>query len=289
MQLMNVEGLTRENVASHLQKYRLYLKRMQGLSSEGPSPSDHLFASTPVPQSLHEPAGSWHMPVSMNYSPKMMQMRVYRHPGAGGSYHAFESHPCNNYGSSYHVQGPKDSFKSYYACFNKVKLLSHHLDLGVTFAAIARSVRPKTPLCFPLNKSSPKNMADLLDRVEKYLQAKEDLVLPQEETHTSLKMRDRLDGQAPDNEPKRSRAPFSGLLTPLNASQEHILNQIKGQNIIKWPKPMRMLAQKKNSTYTTTSIKITTTITEDYKILQRKIENLIFKAISSSSSKRNNR
>ncbi|KAF6149370.1 hypothetical protein GIB67_016908 [Kingdonia uniflora] len=35
MQLMSVEGLTRENVASHLQKYRLYLKRMQGLSSGG--------------------------------------------------------------------------------------------------------------------------------------------------------------------------------------------------------------------------------------------------------------
>ncbi|XP_073140302.1 transcription factor PCL1-like [Henckelia pumila] len=46
MQLMNVEGLTRENVASHLQKYRLYIKRMQGgWSNEGPSPSDHLFAS----------------------------------------------------------------------------------------------------------------------------------------------------------------------------------------------------------------------------------------------------
>ncbi|CAM0145933.1 unnamed protein product [Urochloa decumbens] len=56
MQLMNVDGLTRENVASHLQKYRLYVKRMQGLSNEGPSPSDHIFASTPVPHSLvHEP------------------------------------------------------------------------------------------------------------------------------------------------------------------------------------------------------------------------------------------
>ncbi|KAK9824185.1 hypothetical protein WJX72_008403 [[Myrmecia] bisecta] len=28
LQLMNVEGMTRENVASHLQKYRMYLKRI---------------------------------------------------------------------------------------------------------------------------------------------------------------------------------------------------------------------------------------------------------------------
>ncbi|KAK1427024.1 hypothetical protein QVD17_15706 [Tagetes erecta] len=52
MQLMSVDGLTRENVASHLQKYRLYLKRMQGLSSSGSGgdpATDHLFASSPVP------------------------------------------------------------------------------------------------------------------------------------------------------------------------------------------------------------------------------------------------
>lgn len=57
MQLMNVEGLTRENVASHLQKYRLYLKRMQGLSNDDLSPSDHLFASTPVPPQCYENGG----------------------------------------------------------------------------------------------------------------------------------------------------------------------------------------------------------------------------------------
>ncbi|CAL9153643.1 unnamed protein product [Musa hybrid cultivar] len=62
MQLMSVDGLTRENVASHLQKYRLYLKRMQGLSTSGggggggggpisasDAATDQLFASAPVP------------------------------------------------------------------------------------------------------------------------------------------------------------------------------------------------------------------------------------------------
>ena len=32
---MNVEGLTRENVASHLQKYRLYMTRLQTSSQKG--------------------------------------------------------------------------------------------------------------------------------------------------------------------------------------------------------------------------------------------------------------
>ncbi|XVF07062.1 hypothetical protein REPUB_Repub06bG0104800 [Reevesia pubescens] len=74
MQLMSVDGLTRENVASHLQKYRLYLKRMQGLSGGGGAgaganggaggaglgasadpATDHLFASSPVPPHFLHP------------------------------------------------------------------------------------------------------------------------------------------------------------------------------------------------------------------------------------------
>ncbi|KAK3041313.1 hypothetical protein RJ639_001415 [Escallonia herrerae] len=72
------------------------------------------------------------------------------------------------------VQGPKESLKSYYARFNTKKLLIDNLDPGVTFATMARGVKPGTPLRFSLNKRPPENMIDLLDRVEKYLRAKED-------------------------------------------------------------------------------------------------------------------
>lgn len=47
LQLMNVEGMTREKVASHLQKYRLYLKRLVGLPPNAPLPDDIMQRAQP--------------------------------------------------------------------------------------------------------------------------------------------------------------------------------------------------------------------------------------------------
>ncbi|WJX23462.1 hypothetical protein P8452_12668 [Trifolium repens] len=54
MEMMNVPGLTRENVASHLQKYRLYLRRLSGVSQQQSNlnnfmnPQELIFGATPI-------------------------------------------------------------------------------------------------------------------------------------------------------------------------------------------------------------------------------------------------
>nr|WAU48797.1 MYB transcription factor 6 [Litchi chinensis] len=113
MQLMSVDGLTRENVASHLQKYRLYLKRMQGLSggaaaaaggggvngsgggavSGGGDPAtDHLFASSPVPAHFLHPgrSNSEHflpfVPMAAIHQQQMAVAAVGNHPHLQSQY-----------------------------------------------------------------------------------------------------------------------------------------------------------------------------------------------------------
>ncbi|KAK3012405.1 hypothetical protein RJ639_012054 [Escallonia herrerae] len=187
------------------------------------------------------------------------------------------------------VQGPKESLKSYYARFNAEKLLIDHLDSGVTFAAMARGVRPGTPLRFSLNKRPPENMTDLLDRVEKYLRAEEDSAHPQEEPSSNQKRRDRTDSRNPDSESKRPRVTMPRPFTPLTASREHILNQVKGQNILKWPKPMRMPADKRDDKLYCHFHKDHGHTTEECKVLQREIESLINKGHLRQFVKTNNR
>ncbi|KAK3002810.1 hypothetical protein RJ639_019376 [Escallonia herrerae] len=187
------------------------------------------------------------------------------------------------------VQGPKESLKSYYARFNSEKLLIDHLDPGVTFAAMARGVRPSTPLRFSLNKRPPENMSDLLDRVEKYLRAEEDSTTSQhEEAHNGHKRQDRPE-RGNSNEAKRSRATLPKSFTPLNTSQGHILNQVKSQNILKWPKPMRGPADKRDSQLYCHFHKDHGHTTDECKVLQREIENLITKGHLKQFIKANDR
>ncbi|RWR79785.1 putative homeodomain-containing protein [Cinnamomum micranthum f. kanehirae] len=75
LQHMRVDGLTRQNVSSHLQKYRLFLKRLRGLlSSEcGNASLDHLSASMPVPHHFLDQDGglSFQGEGGENYLPSM--------------------------------------------------------------------------------------------------------------------------------------------------------------------------------------------------------------------------
>ncbi|KAJ1259913.1 hypothetical protein BS78_10G192100 [Paspalum vaginatum] len=74
LEVMNVEGLSRENVASHLQKYRLYLKKLNDGSLKHPNPFDDeteawRSAGTPTNINMTVPEYSKHHPELGRYGP----------------------------------------------------------------------------------------------------------------------------------------------------------------------------------------------------------------------------
>ncbi|KAK3009265.1 hypothetical protein RJ639_013830 [Escallonia herrerae] len=110
----------------------------------------------------------------------------------------------------------------------------------------------------------------------------------QDEIHSGQKRRDRPEWKNQD-EPKHPRALLSKSFTPLNTTREHILHQIKGQNIIKWPKPMRGPAERRDTQVYCHFHKDHGHTTEECKVLQQEIENLIAKGHLKQFVKNNHR
>lgn len=116
MQLMNVEGLTRENVASHLQKYRLYLKRTEGISFDG-GPSNSLTASTEQVNS-HDNGN-----MNRNGHVSIMGMGMGNCNGFGSSYHHHHNNQYNHNQHRQHYNGMMQTGNMY----DSVVPYNHHL------------------------------------------------------------------------------------------------------------------------------------------------------------------
>eukprot|EP00250_Pteridium_aquilinum_P033443 c564_g1_i1 orf=31-1320(-) len=132
LDLMNVPGLTRENVASHLQKYRLYLKKMSG------SINQKLGMPTCI-----GPSGSFMNSLAFlnGYSPSQaldhfsQQAVIPLQPGIGGGYRA-----DSDIGTKQGVANPPIDYQEY--CVNQYfdpRLQGH---LRVTGSAIDSQIGP---------------------------------------------------------------------------------------------------------------------------------------------------
>mmetsp|Transcript_24530 Transcript_24530/g.68262 ORF Transcript_24530/g.68262 Transcript_24530/m.68262 type:complete len:405 (-) Transcript_24530:340-1554(-) len=74
LDLMNIEGLTRENVASHLQKYRLYLKRMASTQDSSQAASDLMTTSS---ENFGALMGGQQMPLHSAQPGSVQQQQVH--------------------------------------------------------------------------------------------------------------------------------------------------------------------------------------------------------------------
>ncbi|KAK3040694.1 hypothetical protein RJ639_028390 [Escallonia herrerae] len=148
------------------------------------------------------------------------------------------------------VQERNESLSRYLGRFNAATLEIDNLDESVKYTAFMRGLRPTTKFAFAVNKSPPGNMSGLLDKANKYIQAKEYLKTHKEhrgDNGQGQEKRAREDSPRGGRGSKRSkrdeRRPKEMFdmknLTPLNARPSQILHEIKDKEILERPEKMR--------------------------------------------------
>lgn len=92
LELMDVRGLTRENVASHLQKYRLYLKRISGVAHQTGGPGSTFLGSPEADPyflrqlaAIHGPSGG--VAARPSYGPQLLNTLGGLHPAISSGLH----------------------------------------------------------------------------------------------------------------------------------------------------------------------------------------------------------
>ena len=176
---------------------------------------------------------------------------------------------------SYHLltikQGPQENLKSYVQRFNAESLKIDVLDdkFAVT-AFIAGLGMQSKDLMFSISKNPQANMAEVLAKVEKYINGEEALMSKKESSSTSKdrkttekrrgrspkrqgdqrkspgaeqerspKRRGNLRNRLGPSQPERQRRYSPQRFTPLTASVWQVLHEVRNEQFLRWPAQMK--------------------------------------------------
>ncbi|KAK3029517.1 hypothetical protein RJ639_037538 [Escallonia herrerae] len=184
------------------------------------------------------------------------------------------------------VQEKNESLACFLGRFNVATLEIDNLDESVKYTAFLRGLQSTSKFTFSVNKSPSGNMKALLEKANKYIQAKEYLEThrgrqeegKEEQKKWSLELTPQ--GGKPSKRSKRDerrpKDPFAfENLTPLNAKPSQTLHEIKENKALRWPDKMRSRPNKRNKDLWCHYHNDHGHTTDNYGSLKRAIETLI--------------
>ncbi|KAK6164140.1 hypothetical protein DH2020_001004 [Rehmannia glutinosa] len=169
--------------------------------------------------------------------------------------------------ASAHLMGVRqkqdESLRDFIQRFNKEALEIEELDQSVALAALMNGVQKTSRFAFSLAKKPPLTLADLFNRVEKYINAEEMSKVGIEAERESLDKKRKKDENGYNENAKkkkvwdrlsvttsssndRANPPRFERYTPLNTFKNEILMYIRDKDYVKWTSKMRTPANKRS-------------------------------------------